>query len=212
MVRDDRRKQIMRVVEKLAANRRYHEITLEEVAEAAQVGKGTIYHYFKDKDDLFFQVATSGFDELCCLLEQEVPENTSFDMRLNTICENLVQFFGIRWQLLQIMQNQAAQINWADAKIREEWMQKRKKLAQIIAQVLAEGADAGIIRNDISTEVLAAVLLNLLRSCTIDWDASLGLIRKREILLDLFLNGVCRPQTQFTTHNIGSAINGFNGK
>ena len=53
----DKRIAIMRAAERLFHNRRFHEVTLEEVAEAAQVGKGTIYRYFADKDDLFFQVA-----------------------------------------------------------------------------------------------------------------------------------------------------------
>ncbi|NJL30924.1 MAG: TetR/AcrR family transcriptional regulator, partial [Phycisphaerales bacterium] len=32
--------------------------------QAAGVGKGTIYRYFKDKDDLFFSTAAQGFEDL----------------------------------------------------------------------------------------------------------------------------------------------------
>ena len=70
--RPDKRLAIMQAAESLFTSRRLHEITLDDVAREAQVGKGTIYRYFQDKDDLFFQTATQGFDELCDLLQQRV--------------------------------------------------------------------------------------------------------------------------------------------
>jgi AcrR family transcriptional regulator len=78
----------------MATNRRFHEITLDEVAEAAGIGKGTIYRYFADKDELFFQVATSGFEELCELLKQTVPCDTSFTEKLLNACKQITRFFA----------------------------------------------------------------------------------------------------------------------
>ncbi|RPI59812.1 MAG: TetR/AcrR family transcriptional regulator, partial [Planctomycetaceae bacterium] len=65
----DKRLQIMQAAEKLFTSRRFHEVTTDDIAKSAHVGKGTIYNYFKDKDDMFFQMATNGFDELCDLLQ-----------------------------------------------------------------------------------------------------------------------------------------------
>ena len=47
MAENGKRHHIMLAVEKLATSRRFHEITLEEVAKTAKIGKGTIYHYFQ---------------------------------------------------------------------------------------------------------------------------------------------------------------------
>ena len=85
----------MLVVEKLATSRRFHEITLDKVAKTAKVGKGTLYHYFKDKDELFFQVATSGFEELCELLKRTIPFDTSFTEELLKACKQITKFFTI---------------------------------------------------------------------------------------------------------------------
>ena len=73
MENSDKRQSIMQTAERLFKSRRIHEITLDEVAQKAKVGKGTIYLHFQNKDDLFFQVATSGFDELCGLVREQVP-------------------------------------------------------------------------------------------------------------------------------------------
>jgi len=52
-------------VEKLFTSRRFHKITVDDVAQAAQVGKGTIYRYFQNKDDLFSQTAPALFSGAC---------------------------------------------------------------------------------------------------------------------------------------------------
>ncbi len=75
----DKRQQIMLAAERLFLGRPFHEVTTDQVAHEAHVGKGTIYRYFKSKDDLFFETAHRGFDELCELLHREVsPAPRSF--------------------------------------------------------------------------------------------------------------------------------------
>jgi len=65
MMCNNKKRKIIQAVEKLAARQRLYEITLDDVVKEAKIGKGTIYHYFRNKEDLFFEVATNGFDELC---------------------------------------------------------------------------------------------------------------------------------------------------
>jgi AcrR family transcriptional regulator len=89
MEKADKRERILEAAEKLFKHRRFHEITLQEIAQAAKVGKGTIYLYFEDKDDLFFQVATSGFDELCEVVERRGAPDAPFMERLLAMCEEV---------------------------------------------------------------------------------------------------------------------------
>ena len=179
----------MSVVEKVANSRRFHEVTLDEIARGAKVGKGTIYHYFKDKEDLFFQVATSGFDELCELLKHKIPHNTPFSEKLLSICKHISRFFSARQQLLQMMQTEAGLVYWRGGGIRQRWLDKRKVLVGTLADVFAEGVDAGVIRSDVSTEVLATFLLGLLRTRARDLRDMPENMKSYESLVDLFMNG-----------------------
>ncbi len=190
MVHNNKRQEIMLVVEKLATSRRFHEITLDAVAKAAKVGKGTLYHYFKDKDDLFFQVATSGFDELCGLLQQKIPSNTSFSEKLLNVCKQISRFFATRRQLLQMMQTEAGLIYWRRGKIRQRWLDKRKMLVNVLAQIFHEGIAEGVVRSDISAEVMAAYLLGLLRTRARDLQDMPENMKNCKLLVDMFLNGV----------------------
>ena len=145
----------MRAIEKLAVHRRFHEITLDEVAKSAKVGKGTIYHYFKDQDELFFQVAASGFEELCELLKRTVPCDTSFMEKLLNACKQITKFFAARRQLLQMMQTEANLAYWRKGKIQQRWLDKRKMLVNALADIFCDGIAEGTLRTDISAEVMA---------------------------------------------------------
>lgn len=198
MACNDKKKRIIRVVEKLAAKQTLHEITLDEVAKQAKIGKGTIYHYFKDKEDLLFEVATSGFDELCELLKQEIPHNASFTLKFYNMCNHIIQFFTNRLQLLRIMQTHASCTCWSKRKVREKWTSKRKQLVDIVSDVLSEGVVEEIIRSDLSTDFLATSLLGMLRAYVRDSDISSDSTQKSELLVDLFLNGAFLPRNSLT--------------
>jgi len=58
MKKESKRQQILRTAEKLFTSRKFDEVTTDDIMNAAGVGKGTIYRYFRNKDDLFFHVAT----------------------------------------------------------------------------------------------------------------------------------------------------------
>jgi len=64
MAKDNKREQILNALEQLLPGRRFHEITLDEVSRAAQVGKGTIYLYFQDKDALFVEMVCFRLEKL----------------------------------------------------------------------------------------------------------------------------------------------------
>jgi AcrR family transcriptional regulator len=66
MQRPDERKrtEIMRVAARMFAERQFHEVTLDEIAARARLGKGTIYVYFASKDDLYETLVAEGMEQL----------------------------------------------------------------------------------------------------------------------------------------------------
>ena len=205
MARNDKKNQIMRVVEKLATNRRFHEITLDEVAETAGVGKGTIYRYFVDKDDLFFQAATSGFDELCELLKRTVPSDKSFTEKLLNGCKQITRFFAARRQLLQMMQTEANLAYWRKGKNRQCWLDKRKMLVNALADIFCDGIAEGTVRTDISAEVMATYLLGLLRTRARDLQDVPENMKNCKLLVEMFLNGVCMSHDNLSAREMAVA-------
>jgi len=194
MARPDKRCQIMKAAERLFTTRRFHEITTDEVAEAAAVGKGTIYRYFRDKEDLFVQTATSGFDELCDLVSRRVSQGQPFAAQLVAACEQITRFFEGRRQLFCMMQTEEGRMLLAKGSIHDRWVAHRRRLVVAVAGILRKGVREGKIRGDVPPEVLAAFFLGMLRTRAHDLGDAPASVRRLERVVDLFCRGAgCKP-------------------
>ena len=67
MAKENKRELILNALEELLPGKRFHEITLDEVARTAGVGKGTIYLYFHDKDELFAEMVCYRMGSNCSI-------------------------------------------------------------------------------------------------------------------------------------------------
>ena len=189
MTRQDKKQQIMQAAEKLFTTRRFHEITTDDVAEAAGVGKGTIYRYFQDKDDLFFQTATSGLDELCELLEHNVPENARFYDQILIACTEITSFFERRRQLYCMMLTEEGRLSLSKGKLHDRWMERRKKLLAALSVIIAKGVAEGELRTDLPPDVQANFLLGMLRTRARDLSEAPKEFQRYEVVVDMFRNG-----------------------
>jgi AcrR family transcriptional regulator len=178
----------MHAAEKLFSSRRFHEITLDDIVREAGIGKGTIYTYFKDKDDLFFQVAVSGFDDLCDLLQNQVSEDAPFRDQLLQSVMAISSFFVRRKQLNRVNQTEDVRMSFSHGRMREEWRRKRHDLVLSLGKIVCKGQMEGLIRDDLAAETLADFLLGLLRTrgCNLE---SEGKSIDDGLLVDLFLCG-----------------------
>ncbi len=193
--KSDKRRQIIKAAESFFTSRRLHEITLDEVAQQAGVGKGTIYRYFKNKEDLFLQTVTSGLDELCDLLKKRVPDEAPFDEQLLSACVAISGFFATRKQLFRLMQAEEERMQWCRGRARESWSEHRERLLAALAEIVALGAREGHLRSDVGPEVLAVFLLGMLRTRARSLDEAPEAIKRHELLLDLFMRGACAGRT-----------------
>jgi len=190
MARKDKRALILVASEKVFRNKRYHELTLDDVAKAAKVGKGTIYLYFKDKDDLVFQLALHGHDELCesirGLTEQK---NFSFREAMIKVCTEISAFFLGRHSLFRAIGEHEMRLHALKNKRRDEFNVHRKKLQAAIAEILEKGRREGLIREDIDLATQAAFLLGMMRARDHAFGENPSEMPPLELVADIFMNG-----------------------
>ena len=187
MPRRDRRGDIMKAAEKLSISRRFHEITLDDVVAEAGVGKGTIYRYFRDKDDLFFQTAMNGFDELCAMLGETLP-GAQFPDRLLAACERINQYFSRRRAMLRMMQGQEWHCGKGGDNHHQQWHARRRELVRALGEVISQGLAEGAIRHDVAPEIQAAMLLGMLRARAREPELAQH-PQSIQLTVDLFLRG-----------------------
>jgi AcrR family transcriptional regulator len=69
--RETRRRLILAAAQKLFAEKDFRSVTVREIAKAAEVSIGTIYNYYSNLDELFFDVFVKGTEQITELLEIE---------------------------------------------------------------------------------------------------------------------------------------------
>jgi AcrR family transcriptional regulator len=92
------RQAILAAAETLFAEHGYEGFSLRQVAEQAGYSATTIYLYFKDKDELLFEVALEGFDRFGQALQEAYGEAAAPLERLGAIGRAYVAF-GLEYPL-----------------------------------------------------------------------------------------------------------------
>lgn len=68
--KEHRRQEIIDAAEKIFFEKGYEIATVDEIADMAELSKGTIYLYFKGKEDLLYEVFSRGMDILTVMLQK----------------------------------------------------------------------------------------------------------------------------------------------
>ena len=156
-----RRRKIIRVAERLFAERRFDEVLMENVAAEAGVGKGTLYRYFEDKETLYFAVVMEGFDALVDRLRSADVTGDPVDRLRQTVAMIVGHLRHDRFFFRLMGRDEG---DGRRRGFKAEWKHRRAALVDEVAQVLRDGAQADVfdIRH-LHTD--AQILLGMVRTC-----------------------------------------------
>jgi AcrR family transcriptional regulator len=87
-----RKKQIMEKAKALFAEKGYHPVTVEEVADACGVAKGTLYLYFDSKADLFIEIFVEAHREIIEQVRKIIGSGRSFEEVISEVFDYFEKF------------------------------------------------------------------------------------------------------------------------
>ncbi|MFP4975928.1 TetR/AcrR family transcriptional regulator [Paenibacillus sp. CN-4] len=88
----DRRQQVLEAAAKSFSLFGYKATTMDQVARIANVGKGTIYTFFTNKEELFDEILLDVLVEMKEIAEREVRRDKPFFDNLHRVLDALLQF------------------------------------------------------------------------------------------------------------------------
>lgn len=87
---DSKRDLILRSAEKIIATEGLHNLSMQKLAVDAGVAAGTIYRYFKDKEDLIIKLRKDVLQQIASKLLENIDEG-SFDEKFRRLWFNIVE-------------------------------------------------------------------------------------------------------------------------
>lgn len=149
------RQKISNVATRLFLEKGFEQVTIDEIATAAKVGRMTVFNHFPRKEDMFFDREEEGLEMLRTALNQS-DKNTGPLEALRRFAHQLVAqhspvvAFSVAGQgFVSTIENSAA----LKARAREI----RDEFTQVLAEELAAGA--GLEKHDAQTQLAAALVL-----------------------------------------------------
>lgn len=105
-VEEDKRSKIIETAQKQFTKFGFHETKLDTIAKEADVGKGTLYLYFKSKEDLFFSCILDSNEKWLEDLKQIINKKQPFHEALKQIADSQIKALEYNFELIhQFMQN-----------------------------------------------------------------------------------------------------------
>src|SRR5947209_18370422 len=95
---------ILEAATRLFGAQRFHEVRMEDIAAEAEVGKGTLYRYFNDKEELYVALVARSADQMLCRLRKEIGEAAGPRSQLEGVVAGIIDFFDEHPPLFDLIQ------------------------------------------------------------------------------------------------------------
>jgi TetR/AcrR family fatty acid metabolism transcriptional regulator len=182
-----KKEEILEAASRVFAEKEFHEVLIDDVAALAGVGKGTVYRYFRTKEELYFETILQAFDDLSATLAEAVAEEASPMRRLERIVRESLRFSWERRHLLSLLQGDERRFAMREAELRR----RRESIMALVQKVILDGIERREFRG-VDARIAAELFRGMIRAanCFRTEDDSVdGLVHE---IIGIFTRGVAR--------------------
>jgi AcrR family transcriptional regulator len=155
----EKKERVLNAATDLFAERGFHRAEMDEIARRAGISKGSLYNYFKSKDDLFLHICNLGIHGFRQSVWREIPSDWDIYRQVEELFRREAPLILEHPQNFQIYLNLASSgmKHFADRYTRkgEEFGARRLKA------LLREGIAQGIVRPDLDVRYTAFLIHSL---------------------------------------------------
>jgi TetR/AcrR family fatty acid metabolism transcriptional regulator len=182
--------QILEAAVKVFARQGFHQSTVAQIAKEAGVADGTIYLYFKNKDDILVQFFSYRTKQVFESFRGEVDRaEASSDKLRNLVRRHLAEFQRDRdgAVVYQVETHQSSRL--AEAQIREMSQMYR----DLISEIVEQGQQEGTIRKDLYVGLVKRFVIGAVDEVINTWlhsNEEYDLVSMADPLVELFIKGI----------------------
>lgn len=138
-----KRAQILEAATRIFAEKGFLSSTVAEIAREARVADGTIYLYFRSKDDLLLRLVEARMGELGAQMEAELARHGSSTERLAAFIRFHLQQVAARPEEAQVL---IVELRQSGSKLKEALASFMRPYLGLLSAVLEEGIADGSFR------------------------------------------------------------------
>jgi TetR/AcrR family transcriptional regulator len=167
--KEHRREEILDAAQRVFFEKGLALATMDEIAETAELSKGTLYLYYKSKEDLYLSVMLRGMELLEKKLADVISKNDSVPETVIHLSQAFLEYFETSRDYFRMLEFlQTSQLHkQASEEMRQNCSTVNHRIWDMVSSVFHRGIRDGTVRADLNpTEVLlilwssAAALMN----------------------------------------------------
>jgi TetR/AcrR family fatty acid metabolism transcriptional regulator len=190
---EDKRKRILEAAVKVFARKGYFAARVSEIARKAGVADGTIYLYFRSKEDILVKLFDEVMAEHVHQMREALRGLANTPERLRAIALRHLRVLGGNRDLAVVFQVELRQSTQFMERFTASWLQDYFAL---LNEVMEEGQRNGSLREDLNRKVATKAFFGALDEMVTSWiigGKGYDLGQLATPVVDLFLRGAAAP-------------------
>ena len=186
----DKREAILRAAITVFAHNGYFNSKVADIAREAGVADGTVYLYFKSKEEILHSIFDRSVDDALASARKQIEQITDPRDKLRRIAFLHLERLGADRDLAVVFQVELR----GSTKFMEEFSAAGfAEYLTLIRTTFEEGQSAGVFRRDLNANVVAKIVFGALDEMATNWILSkrrYKLAPMADQVVDILLNGV----------------------
>src|SRR5215813_5206409 len=186
----DKREAILRAAISVFAHNGYFNSKVADIAREAGVADGTVYLYFKNKEDILHSIFDRSVEEALDAARKQIERVTDPREKLRQIAALHLERLGADRDLAVVFQVELR----GSTKFMEEFSAAGfAEYLDLLRKIFQEGQRRGVFRKELNPKIAAKILFGALDEMATNWILSrrrYKLAPMAEPVLDIFLSGV----------------------
>ncbi|CCU80177.1 Transcriptional regulator, TetR family [Halanaerobium saccharolyticum subsp. saccharolyticum DSM 6643] len=189
---EDTRNKILESAVELFSKSNYHAVSMTEIANGADISKGTLYWYFDSKEELFREIAVNGMDYFYNQFKRIAQTDKNSEEKINNLIQFVLNTLVKHLNMLDVFRNNVELIS-NDFKNNIE--AKHQKNIDIVAEIIKQGIDEGLIKDEKPCDISTMLLSVLFTPHTNElFEKAENKESKIKFIYDFIMNGISRKE------------------
>jgi AcrR family transcriptional regulator len=161
----ERRERLFRAALDLFARKGFAETTVEDITNAADLGKGTFFNYFPSKEHIFLAFGEMQLAKLKAAFEEMRSANVPVPVFMRSLGARMTQEPIRNPAIIRVL----LKAFLADSPVRESVVDLQNRIIAIHTEIIRLGQERGEIRGDLPPDVLAHVFRQTVFGTLLIW-------------------------------------------
>lgn len=167
----------------------FYKATISQIAAEAGVADGTLYLYFKNKDDILYQFISVKTEIVFEKMNQAVADGSGAEEKLRNLIRCHLQEFQNDMNMAVIFQSEVRYLREIEHQIKDI----SKMYLDLLSDIIEQGQIEGAIRQDLFVGLVKRFILGAVEGVISTWVSAHGrydLVSMADPLVDLYMTGV----------------------